>query len=68
MEGEKKKKGKIGRITMMGRQKKKKMIPQELQIQKMIQPTYGIVTISQSRSNASNEKVTADCIKLIASS
>ena len=30
---------------MMGWQKKEKVIPQELQIQKIIQPTHGIITV-----------------------
>ena len=41
----KKKRGKTGRIKMMGRQKKEMVIPHELQIQKMIHPTHGIITI-----------------------
>ena len=34
-----------GRIKIIGRQKKKMVIPQELQIQKMIHPKHGIITI-----------------------
>ena len=41
---------------MMGRQKKKKMIPQELQIQKMIQPTYGIITIKSVKIKCQTKK------------
>ena len=41
---EKKKKNKE-MMKMMGWQKKEMVIPQELQIQKMIQPTYGTITI-----------------------
>ena len=33
------------RIKMMGRQKKEMVIPQELQIQKMIHPIHRIITI-----------------------
>ena len=47
-----------GRIKIIGRQKKKMVIPQELQIQKMIQPTHGIITV-KSVKRASNERVTA---------
>ena len=49
---------KKGRIKIIGRQKKKMVILQELQIQKMIQPTHGIITV-KSVKRASNERVTA---------
>ena len=42
---------KIGRIKMMGRQKKEKAIPQELQIQKIIQPTHGIISVKLVKSS-----------------
>ena len=41
----KKKRGKTGRIKMMGQRKKEMVIPQEGKIQMMIQPTHGIITI-----------------------
>ena len=34
-----------GRIKIIGQQKKKMVIPQELEIQKRIQPTHGTITI-----------------------
>ena len=34
-----------GRIKIIDWQKKKMVIPQELEIQKMIQPTHGTITI-----------------------
>ena len=45
------KKKEKGRIMIIGRQKKKMVIPQELQIQKMIQPTHGIITIKSVKSS-----------------
>ena len=56
----KRKRGKIGRIKMMGRQKQELVIPQELQIRKIIQPTHGIITIKSVKiKRASNERVAA---------
>ena len=44
---------------MMGQQKKEMVITQKLQIQKMIQPTHGIITV-KSVKRASNERVAAN--------
>ena len=40
-----------GRIKIIGRQKKKMVIPQELQIQKIIQPTHRIITVKSVKSS-----------------
>ena len=52
-----------GRIKIIGRQKKKMVIPQELQIQKMIQLTHEIITV-KSVKRASNEMVAANSEQL----
>ena len=46
-----------GRIKIIDWQKKKMVIPQELEIQKMIQPTHGIITIKSVKI----KKVSNDC-------
>ena len=46
-----------GRIKIIDWQKKKMVIPQELEIQKMIQPTHGIITIKPVKI----KKVSNDC-------
>ena len=48
------------RVKMKGNRKKKKMvIPQELQIQKMIRPTHGIVIVKSVKRRASNKSIAA---------
>ena len=48
------------RVKMKGNRKKKKMvIPQELQIQKMIRPTHGIVIVKSVKRKASNRRIAA---------
>ena len=50
-----------GRIKIIDWQKKKMVIPQELEIQKMIQPTHGTITIKSVKiKKVSNEKITAN--------
>ena len=49
---------KKGRIKIIDWQKKKMVIPQELEIQKMIQPTDGIITIKSVKiKKVSNERI-----------
>ena len=50
-----------GRIKIIDWQKKKMVIPQELEIQKMIQPTHGTITIKSVKiKKVSNERITAN--------
>ena len=57
IQGKVKENKKKGRIKIIDWQKKKMVIPQELEIQKMIQPTYGIITIKSVKI----KKVSNDC-------
>ena len=50
-----------GRVKIIDWQKKKMVIPQELEIQKMIQPTHGIITIKSIKiKKVSNERIAAN--------
>ena len=52
-----------GRIKIIDWQKKKMVIPQELEIQKMIQPTHEIITV-KSVKRVSNERVATNSEQL----
>ena len=48
------------RIKIIVRKKKKMVILQELQIQKMIRPTHGIVIVKSVKRRASNRSIAAN--------